>query len=106
MPNIDHRIARLQSSSVFHGLSRDSLEQFARLLAVEQTKAGTILMDMDMPGDKVYLIEQGRVRISRVTKYGDETTLNDLGPGEIVGELASLSGHIRSARVTVIEDAT
>jgi K+-sensing histidine kinase KdpD len=61
---------------------------------------------MNTVGDKVYVVERGNLRISRVTKHGDETTLNELGPGDIVGELASLSGHIRSARVSAVTDAT
>lgn len=106
MSSLDDHIARLHSSTVFQGLGRESLEEFARLLQVEKVKAGTILMDMDASGDKVYIVSEGKLRISRVTKHGDETTLNELGAGDIVGELASLSGHIRSARVSAMTDAT
>ena len=106
MSDLNDRIARLQTSTVFKGLSRESLEELARLFAVEEVKAGTLLMDINTPGDKVYLVEKGNVRVSRLTKHGDETTLNELGPGDIVGELASLSGHIRTARVTAMTDAT
>ncbi len=106
MSSLDDYIARLQSSTVFQGLSRESLQEFARLLQVEKVKAGTTLMDMDAQGDKVYLVAEGTVRISRVTKHGDETTLNELSAGDIVGELASLSGHVRSARVSATTDAT
>lgn len=106
MPNLNARIARLQSSAVFQGLTRESLEELARLFAVEEVKAGTLLMDINAPGDKVYVVEQGEVCVSRLTKYGDETTLNELGPGDIVGELASLGDHVRTARVRATTDAT
>jgi K+-sensing histidine kinase KdpD len=106
MPSIDDHIARIQASTVFQGLSRESVQEFAPLLQVEKVPAGTVLMDMDAPGDKVFIVAEGHVKVSRVTKHGDETTLNELGPGDIVGELASLSGHMRSARVTTTTDAT
>jgi len=64
-----------------------------------------MLFDANTSGDKVYIIEKGVIRISRVTTFGEETTLDILGRGEIVGELASLDGQTRSARATCIEES-
>ncbi|OGU74993.1 MAG: hypothetical protein A3G43_08035 [Ignavibacteria bacterium RIFCSPLOWO2_12_FULL_56_21] len=105
MASLKERITRLQSSALFRGMTRESLEPLAKILNEESHKAGTVLMDMNAPGDKVYIIEKGRVRVSRVTSYGEETTLQELTAGDIVGELAPLDGHMRSAKVTVTEDA-
>ena len=54
-------------------------------------------------GDSLHLIVKGRVAIQVVTTNGDTATLNLLGPGETFGELALVSGGIRSATVMAIE---
>ena len=54
-------------------------------------------------GDSLHLIVKGRVAIQVVTANGDTATLNLLGPGETFGELALVSGGIRSATVMAIE---
>ena len=52
----------------------------------------------------VYLIQAGKVRISRFSDGGRETILRDLGPGEIFGEMAALDRAPRSASVSAIEE--
>ncbi len=52
----------------------------------------------------MYLIEQGRVRISVTDADGHEVTLSELNEGDFFGELALIDGHERSAGATVLED--
>jgi CRP/FNR family transcriptional regulator, cyclic AMP receptor protein len=54
------------------------------------------------PGDAFYLIQEGRVRISKV--IGDiEKTLDVLQPGEVFGEMAILEGTPRSASAFAVD---
>jgi K+-sensing histidine kinase KdpD len=101
----DERIRRLQSTSLFNELSSDEVSQILNKLNEEHHPAGTILFDAHTSGNKVYVIEEGKIRISRITTFGEETTLDILGRGEVVGELASLDGKTRSARATCTEDS-
>ena len=48
----------------------------------------------------------GRVRASNVSADGKEVTLNVIGPGEVLGEIALLDGKPRSANVIALEDTT
>ena len=100
----EERIRNLQSTMLFRDLSNTEVAEFLNNFKEEQFPAGTILFEANTSGDKVYVVEKGVIRISRVTKYGDETTLDTLAHGEVVGELASLDGQSRSARATCIED--
>jgi len=93
----------LRASVVFKGLSDQDLQTIAPLLKEESYAAGTVLMDIDAPADKVFLIEKGKVKISRHTAYREETTLNILEAGNIVGELGVVDAHGRSARATCLE---
>ncbi|MCU1392013.1 MAG: Crp/Fnr family transcriptional regulator [Ilumatobacteraceae bacterium] len=54
-------------------------------------------------GDSMHLIAKGRVAIQVVTLTGDTATLNVLRVGETFGELALLSGALRSASVVALE---
>jgi len=57
-----------------------------------------------IPGDAMYLIQQGRVRITVTDADGREVVLSELHEGEFFGEMALIDGHERSAGATVLED--
>ena len=101
----DERIHSLQSTMLFHELSSGEVADFLGKFKEKQYPAGSILFQANTPGKKVFIIEKGTIRISRMTSFGEETTLDILKHGEVVGELASLDGQSRSARVTCIEDS-
>jgi K+-sensing histidine kinase KdpD len=105
MSTQDERIHNLQSTLLFHEFSDDDVLQVLNKFQEESHAAGSMLFDANTSGDKVYVIEKGIIRISRVTAFGDETTLDILKQGEVVGELASLDGQSRSARATCVEDS-
>jgi CRP-like cAMP-binding protein len=58
-----------------------------------------------MPGESLYLIRRGAVKISKMLAEGEEKTLVILGPEEIFGEMAILDGAPRSATARVAEEA-
>ncbi|MGD1045699.1 MAG: ATP-binding protein [Bacteroidota bacterium] len=105
MPTQDERIRSLQSTTLFNELSYSEVADVLEKFKEEQYPAGTILFEANTSGNKVFVIEKGIIRISRVTVFGEETTLDILKCGEVVGELASLDGQSRSARATCIEDS-
>jgi K+-sensing histidine kinase KdpD len=105
MPTQEERIRNLQSTMLFHDLSSAEVASFLDNFKEEQFQAGTILFEANTSGDKVFVIEKGMIQISRQTMFGDETTLDILQRGEVVGELASLDGQSRSARATCVEDS-
>ncbi len=79
--------------------SADPLARFARSFP-----AGTVLFEEGEPGDQMYVIKSGRVRLSRIVR-GAPQHLATLPGGEFFGELAIINGRARSATATVIEDA-
>jgi CRP/FNR family transcriptional regulator, cyclic AMP receptor protein len=65
---------------------------------------GTVLCREGDPGLEMYVIQSGRVTISK--QVGDvEKVLSTLGPGEFFGEMSILNNKPRSATVTCDEDA-
>jgi transcriptional regulator with GAF, ATPase, and Fis domain len=55
-------------------------------------------------GNVMYVIQEGRVRISRSTERG-EVSITTFGPGDIFGEVALFEEGLQAVTVTVIENA-
>lgn len=106
MPLQEERIRNLQSTALFYQLSPGEISETIQKFKEEHHKAGDILFDTNVAGNSVYVIEKGKIQISRITTFGEETTLDILGSGEVVGELVSLDGQTRSARATCLEDSS
>lgn len=58
------------------------------------------------PGDTMLVIATGRVEISLTSEAGRRSILAQLGPGDVVGEMAVLDGAARSADVVAASDVT
>jgi CRP-like cAMP-binding protein len=77
-----------------------NLEAFERFAVSYQP--GEIIFCEYEPGDAFYLIQEGRVQISKI--MGDiEKTVDVLQPGEIFGEMAILEEAPRSATAIAVE---
>jgi CRP-like cAMP-binding protein len=65
---------------------------------------GEVLFREDEPGELMYVLQSGAVRITKSVK-GEEKTLAILGPGEFFGEMAILNSKPRTATAVVEERA-
>ncbi|MCH2109126.1 MAG: cyclic nucleotide-binding domain-containing protein [Polyangiaceae bacterium] len=95
------QIDQLQGVQIFSGLKRPALELVARIANEEEFKLGTKIFRHGDPGDKLYLILEGKVRISREVPGMGEEALAVLGPGQVFGEMALLDESPRSADANV-----
>lgn len=93
----------LRSRSVLGRLPEAALEGLiARGRAVRFTK-GEALYRRGEAGESMIAIVSGRVKISNITDDAREVVLNFLGPGDLIGEMATLDGSSRSADATALE---
>jgi CRP-like cAMP-binding protein len=97
------RVEQLKNVGLFSGLKPAALELIAHVAAEETHAAGTKIFQHGDAGDKLYLILEGRVRISREVPGMGEEALAILGPGQVFGEMALLDDSPRSADVRVHE---
>jgi CRP-like cAMP-binding protein len=67
---------------------------------------GQIICHQGDPGDHLYAVIEGLVKIVFTSERGDEMVLNILGPEEIFGELALLDGSPRSASVIALKSTS
>ncbi|MBS0617975.1 MAG: Crp/Fnr family transcriptional regulator [Spirochaetes bacterium] len=71
----------------------------------KQYNTGEIIFCEFEPGNSFYLIQTGRVKISKVVK-DKEKTMDILGVGDIFGEMAILEEQPRSATASAVEPVT
>lgn len=97
------RISQLAKVAFFDGLTDEALVLIAQVTAEESHGLGTRIFRYGDPGDKLYVILEGKVRISREMSGMGEEALAVLGQGEIFGEMALLDESARSADAIVHE---
>ncbi|HST31294.1 MAG TPA: DUF1003 domain-containing protein [Chthoniobacterales bacterium] len=98
-------VANLRSVPIFSSLDSKATAELGKYLTIhDYPRTATIFRTGD-PGDAMYLIDVGKVRISITDADGAVVTLAELGPGDFFGEMAMLDGHGRSANAIAVEDA-
>lgn len=93
-----------RAKSFLASLTEDERLAFQRAGRVRRFKTGEILFhEGDMDGD-VFALVGGRVKVSIAGLGGREVMLQVAGPGELVGELAAVSGRPHSATVVALDE--
>ena len=101
--DVAERIEKLSKVPLFQGLTKQALELISRVASEESHALGTKIFQHGDPGDKLYIILEGKVRISRDVPGMGEEALAVLGPGSVFGEMSLLDEAPRSADARVHE---
>lgn len=83
-------------------------EELGRLGTVARERPyprNSVIVFADDPGDALYLVAAGQVKVVIVGEDGREVILAVLGPGDFFGELALIDDEPRSAHVIAMDDA-
>ena len=86
----------------FAGLDRDALERLTGSMRSRRFRRGEVIFHLGDPGDALFVIISGDVKISLPSETGEEAILATLGSGAVFGELALLDGAPRSASATAL----
>jgi len=89
---MESKIWYLKHADPFSWMNEEQLNELAGISRMEQCAKEHRFYWTDELSDTVYLIKEGRIKLSRTSPEGREVTLDLLGPGEIFGEL-SLTGE-------------
>jgi CRP/FNR family cyclic AMP-dependent transcriptional regulator len=92
----------LSTIPFFAGLDRVALERLAAGMRTRRFRRGEVIFHIGDPGDALFVIVDGEVKISLPSETGDEAILATLRVGDVFGELALLDGAPRSASATAI----
>jgi CRP/FNR family cyclic AMP-dependent transcriptional regulator len=93
----------LRQVGLFQGLGLAQLAQLNRLLQSADLPAGRRFLAADQPGEAVYVILAGTVKVFVEQPDGREVVLAFLGPGDTVGEMSLVESDGRSASAVTTE---
>jgi MFS family permease len=95
----ESRVELLRRVPAFAALPLTGIERLAGSADVERHAAGDVVMRQGDPGDRFLVIEQGEVEV-----VVDGRTIQRLGPGAGIGEVALLRSTPRTATVVALTD--
>ena len=88
---------------IFSDMDQDSLIEVSKITTERSYPKGSMIILEEEYGDKLFIVQSGTVKITRVNDEGKEVILALLGSSEIFGEMAILDGESRSANVLAQE---
>src|SRR6476619_4021845 len=95
----------LATVPLFSGLQRDEIQKFADLTRERAYPKGSVILCQVGPGESLFVLRAGRVKVVLVGEDGREVILGVLEPGAHFGELALIDDQPRSAHVIAMEDS-
>jgi CRP-like cAMP-binding protein len=98
--------AVLQKNFLFRGLQDSALERIAALATRRNYSKGAVIFSQGQPGDALFGVIAGQVRISASGAAGQEVFLNIMEPGDTFGEIAVMDGLPRTAGAVALEDTS
>ena len=102
-PVLDKR-SILQAHPLFGKLGPHLIERLASYAHTRKVRNGTTIFQRGDPGDCLFAVCAGTIRISNRSADGKDVVFNLVGPGGIVGEIALLDGQERTADAQAATD--
>jgi CRP-like cAMP-binding protein len=90
---------------LFSELSDDDLREIVKLAVRQVYKKDNMILIEEEIGSTMFIILDGRVKISRISDDGREVILSILSEGDFFGEMSILDGQNRSANVVTLDDS-
>ena len=94
---MDEVVKALKGLALFEGLSEEELGQVAQFAQRESVNAGDAVFSEGDPGDTLYVVLSGVVKITTLITEGVEKTLTEIREGGVFGEMVLLDPEVRSA---------
>ena len=93
----------LKQVSLFADLSDEEIQELMSVAKRRSFRSGEVIFHRDDPGQVLYVIKDGKVKICIISPDGQEISLAVLGKGEYFGEFALLDGLPRSTDAIALE---
>lgn len=95
----------LQKVPVFHGLGHEELNQINKLVRERKYRKNMIIFVEGEPGEALYILKNGKVKISKATPDGREQILHILQAGDIFAEVVLFDGGPYPATAEALEES-
>ena len=91
---------------LFEGLDEAQQNSLRSKMGQTTLRRGEVLFEEGEPGNRLYIITEGKVKLGHTSMDGRENLLAVLGPGEIIGELTLFDPGPRSTTATAVSPVT
>jgi CRP/FNR family cyclic AMP-dependent transcriptional regulator len=96
----------LRRTPLFATLDLDAAASLRASMSEIELARGDLLFHEGDPGDSLYVVLRGKIKLGRTSGDGRENLVAVLGPGEMFGELSLFDPGPRSAGATALVDST
>jgi CRP/FNR family cyclic AMP-dependent transcriptional regulator len=103
MPGLAHSM--LSEVELFRNFSPEQLDWIGERMHYRSYPAGANLIIVEQPGEVVYIVRSGTLKIHIEQAGGADVILAILGPGDVVGEMSLIDSSGRSANVITLEES-
>jgi CRP-like cAMP-binding protein len=101
--SLQRRREMLAKTPLFAAIPASLLDELAAKAKTVSVEPRETLFSKGDPGDRLYLVASGLIRIGVLSAEGREVTYGMIQPGELFGEIAVLDGGVRSADASAME---
>lgn len=98
----EQKLQLLRKIFLFSDLKDSSLRSILECCREVEFSKSKLIVSENAPGDSLYVITEGTVKVSVISPDGKEIILTTLQNGEFFGEMSLLDGEPRSANVIAI----
>jgi CRP-like cAMP-binding protein len=95
----------LRKVPLFATMREGDILAFAELVRERSFPKGSVIVFEDDPGDALYLVARGQVKVVLIGEDGREVILSVLGEGNFFGEMSLIDEKPRSATVIAMVDS-
>ena len=105
MIGTERTLESLRKIPLFAQVGDEDLESIAAHLIPRRFPRNATVVEEGLPGDYMYVIQEGRVKVTKLSEDGREKILEMMGEGSFFGEMALLDQAPRSATVKTLTAA-
>ncbi len=95
----------MRNAPLFAALEEEEMAALQATMASTHLDRGEVLFREGQQGDRLYVIQSGKVKLGRTSTDGRENLVAILGPGEMFGELSLFDPGPRNATATAVADS-
>lgn len=100
----DEVVQALAGIPLFAGVDLDELAALSAGMHQVTLRENEMLFEQGQPGDSMYVVAEGELKVFTLGVGGREVVLDILGPQNVLGELSLLDGKARSAYARALTD--
>lgn len=98
---MDETLAR---AGLFQGVDPEAVEALSKALEHVEVKKGNTIFTESEPGDSLYIVLSGKVKLGRRSADGRQNLIAVMGPSDMLGELSLFDPGPRTATATALTD--